>query len=242
MRALEISGLELGYGDRPVVCDVDLTVEEGEVLALLGPNGAGKSTTIQGLIGELSASAGSIRILGQQIAPLHRLAQRGVGYVGEDRCIFPQLSVAESIRVARAPKERVYGLFPELDRLADRRVGLLSGGEQQMLVVGTALARSPRLILIDELSLGLAPKIVARLLSAVRSAADKGVAVVLVEQHIPQALAVADRAVVLHHGRIALEGSAAEVRDRIHEVEDLYVARADPPPVVTDQHQGDRGR
>jgi branched-chain amino acid transport system ATP-binding protein len=214
-----------------VIHEVTLQVQPGEVVALLGPNGAGKTTTLLTLAGELSALSGSIFFDGRATrAPLHRLAARGLGLVTEDRSVFMQLSAGENLRVGRADQTRALELVPELEPLLRRRAGLLSGGEQQMLTLARALARTPRVLLVDELSLGLAPLVVERLLTAVRDAATSlGVGVLLVEQHVRQALSIADRAYVMRRGRIVLDGKVEEIGARI---EDAYLSEELGPAVV----------
>jgi branched-chain amino acid transport system ATP-binding protein len=221
---LEIRGLVAGYEGVPVVRDLDLSVAEGEVLALLGPNGAGKTTTLQTISGLLPAIDGSIEVLGA--APTarfpHKVARRGVGHVTEDRSLFFDLTAHQNLRLGargrrrqRLALERVLGLFPELEDLLDRKAGLLSGGQQQMLALARALVAEPRLLLVDEMSLGLAPIIVQRLLPMVRAIADDtGAGVVLVEQHLSMALEVADTVCVLVHGEVAAHGPAEDLRDR----------------------------
>jgi ABC-type branched-subunit amino acid transport system ATPase component len=222
---LAARGVSAGYAGRPVVTGVDLEVAAGEVVVLLGPNGAGKTTTLLSLAGELAPLAGTVELFGRTAPPgLHRRARSGVSFVTEERSVFMELTVEENLRVGRCDADAVLTLFPELQPLLGRRAGLLSGGEQQMLTLGRALARSPRLLLIDELSLGLAPLVVARLLTAVREAADGGVGVVLVEQHVDQAMRIADQVLVMERGRIVLSGPAAEVAGRVHEIEASYLA------------------
>lgn len=225
MTVLEARDLALGYAGRPVVTAVDLRVGAGEVVVVLGPNGAGKTTTLLGLAGELEPLSGEIDLLGAT-APrgLHRRARAGVSFVTEERSVFMELTVAENLRVGRCDVAAVVALFPEIEPLLERRAGLLSGGEQQMVTLGRALARSPRLLLVDELSLGLAPLVVTRLLEAVRKAADDGVAVVLVEQHVDQAMRIADQVLVLERGRVVLGGPAAELAGRVKEIEASYLA------------------
>ncbi|HET6509982.1 MAG TPA: ATP-binding cassette domain-containing protein [Baekduia sp.] len=228
--AIATEGLSAGYDRRAVVTGLDLRVESGEVVALLGANGAGKTTTMLTLAGELPPLAGSVAIDGAAgRAPLYRRARRGLALVTEERSVFMRMSTADNLRVGRCDRARALALFPELEPLLDRTAGLLSGGEQQILTLARALARWPRVLLADELSLGLAPMVVDRLLQAVRDAADQdGVGVLLVEQHVEKALRVADRAYVMSRGRVVLSGRADEVRQRLHEVEDAYLAGGAP--------------
>jgi branched-chain amino acid transport system ATP-binding protein len=222
--AIEARGLSVGYGAIPVVHEVDLTVAPGEVVALLGVNGAGKTTTVRGLAGELPPLAGTVLLGGEPTtAPLYRRARRGLRYITEERSVFMGLSTADNLRLGRQERSRCLELFPELEPLLSRKAGLLSGGEQQMLTLSRAVAARPAVLLADELSLGLAPMILERLLAAIRAAADEGTAVLLVEQHVRDALDVADRAYVLSRGRVVLEGTAADLRSRIGEIEQTYL-------------------
>jgi len=225
---LEARGLSAGYGPQPVVHDIDLTVNEGEVVALLGPNGAGKTTTLLALSGELPVLAGEVRLDGEVTkAPLHRRARQGLTFVTEEKSVFMGLSARDNLRVAGVDAEEALGLFPELGLRLGVRGGLLSGGEQQMLTLARALSRHPRALLADELSMGLAPMVVRRLLDAVRQAVDsRGTAVLLVEQHVRKALQYADRVYVMRRGRIELEGTATEMRGRLDEIEENYLATA----------------
>jgi branched-chain amino acid transport system ATP-binding protein len=225
---LEAVGLTIGYSAQAVVRDVDLTVHPGEVVALLGPNGAGKTTTLLALAGELPPLAGEVRIDGAVTsAPLHRRAQRGLSFVPEERSVFKGMSAIDNLRVGDVDTDMALQLFPELEKRLTVRGGLLSGGEQQMLTLARALSRKPRLLLADELSLGLAPLVVRRLLEAVRAAADeRGTGVLLVEQHVRKALKYADRVYVMKRGQIELEGPAAEMRGRLEEIEDSYLTTA----------------
>jgi branched-chain amino acid transport system ATP-binding protein len=228
---LEARGLCAGYGDVSVVRGLDLEVRPGEVVALLGANGAGKSTTMRTLAGELSPLAGEVRFLGDPSAgPLHRRARKGLAFVTEERSVFMGLTTRQNIGVGRCDAKAVTGLFPELEPLLGRRAGLLSGGEQQMLTLGRALARDGvQLLLADELSLGLAPKAVGRLLDAVRAAADGGLGVLLVEQHIHRVLDVADRVYVLARGGVQYASTAADARGRIDEIQAHYFHHAATP-------------
>jgi branched-chain amino acid transport system ATP-binding protein len=159
-------------------------------------------------------------------APLHRRARGGLGFVTEERSVFMGLSTTDNLRAGRVDAKEALELFPELGSRLGVRGGLLSGGEQQMLTLARALARKPRLLLADELSLGLAPLVVRRLLEAVRDAARRGCGVLLVEQHVRQALEYADRAYVMRRGRIELAGTAEELRSRLHEIEETYLTNA----------------
>ncbi|MBL7499259.1 ATP-binding cassette domain-containing protein [Frankia sp. CNm7] len=233
--ALEISGLSAGYNGVPAVRDLSISVAQGEVLALLGPNGAGKTTTLLAAVGLLPALRGSVVALGTPLRGrrVERTARAGVSLVPAGRGVFHQLTVAENLRLARrrggADLDETLGHFPPLRPLLGRRCGLLSGGEQQMLALAKALLAGPRVLLVDELSLGLAPLAVRGLLPTIRALADeRRMAVVLVEQHLDLALSVADRAVVLHHGRVALAGRAAELRERRDLVEAAYFGHTDP--------------
>jgi branched-chain amino acid transport system ATP-binding protein len=224
VEALCMSGVSLGYGEVIIIRDMDLVVRPGEVVALLGANGAGKTTTIRGCVGLLEPAAGGISIFGSTgRASLHQRARAGVGLVPEERAIIPSLTVAENLRVAGVESHRVFEVFPEIQGLVKRKAGLLSGGEQQMLVLGRIFASDPKIIFADELSLGLAPQVVSRLLTAVRTYADRGGSVLLVEQQIRNALSVADRAYVLNRGRVVMEGSTSELRSRIAEIESHYL-------------------
>lgn len=210
---LEARGLTAGYGGGPAVNDIDLVVREGEVVTLLGANGAGKTTTLLTLAGELTPMAGTVVVDGDsRRRRLHHRARHGLGLLTEERCVFMQLTGWQNLKLGRGRPDEALTRFPELEPHLDKKAGLLSGGQQQMLALARVLAAKPRVLLADELSLGLAPLVVERLLRAVREAADEGVAVVLVEQHVRQALAVADTVHVLRRGRIVLSGAAADLR------------------------------
>ncbi|MFL6206657.1 MAG: ABC transporter ATP-binding protein [Acidimicrobiales bacterium] len=222
---IEAAGLSSGYGKLAVVHDVDLHVDAGEVVALLGANGAGKTTTLLTLAGELAPMAGEVRFLGDATrAPMHVRCRNGLGYVTEERSVIMDMSVADNLKLAGVDRTRAFEHFPALEAILSRRAGLCSGGEQQMLSLARALGRSPKVLLADELSLGLAPIIVTNLLQAVRDAADQeGVGVLLVEQHVRRALGVADRAYVMERGRIVLSGTATEVAGQLDKVEAAYL-------------------
>jgi branched-chain amino acid transport system ATP-binding protein len=223
---LEAVDLETGYGPVAVVRDLNLHVNAGEIVALLGSNGAGKTTTLLALSGELPLTKGEVRIDGQPSRqPLHKRARAGLGFVTEERSVFKGLSTADNLRVGRGDRDAALRLFPELAARANVRGGLLSGGEQQMLTLARALSRRPRILLADELSLGLAPLVVERLLQAVQTAAwEQGTAVLLVEQHVRKALRYADRAYVMRRGRIEIAGSAASIAEQIEEIEAKYLS------------------
>jgi len=226
--ALHARGLAAGYHGHAIVEGLDLSLEPGTVTALLGPNGAGKSTTLLTLAGALKPLAGEVSIAGAVArGPLSGRARSGLGFVSEERSVFMSLTAAENLRVGRCDIAHALALFPELEPLLDRRAGLLSGGEQQMLTLARALARRPKVLLADELSLGLAPLVVERLLQAVRAAADEeGVAVLLVEQHIRKALKIADHVLVMRRGAVVLSGSGEDLRGRTADIEAAYMAAA----------------
>jgi branched-chain amino acid transport system ATP-binding protein len=222
--------LSIGYGRIPVVRDLDLEVYPGEVVCLLGANGAGKTTTLLGLAGELQPLDGTVEWLGRPArSPLHVRAREGLSFVPEERSVIRGLNVLENLKIGRGSVEAALEYAPPLGALLKRPAGLLSGGEQQMLTLARALAGEPKLLLADELSLGLAPLIVERLLTAVEEGAKRGVAVLLVEQHVRSALTVSDRAFVLRRGQITLSGNAADLMGRIDEIEASYLAEVEEP-------------
>ncbi len=229
-RLLDVQELTVGYGAVPVVHDLTLCVEPGQVVALMGANGAGKTTALRAIAGALPHRAACVELNGRR-APkgLHRRARSGLAYVSEERSVFMRLTVAQNLKVGGVAPGRAFERFPELEPLLHRRAGLLSGGEQQMLTLGRALCRTPRVLLADELSLGLAPLVVDRLLRAVREAADAGLGALLVEQHVHRILPIADRVVVLRQGRVALDCSGDEALARLPEIESAYSSTAEAP-------------
>ena len=240
---LEVNALTAGYLGIPAVRDVSLQVGAGEVVALLGPNGAGKTTTLSTVAGLMKPIDGDIRFDGNPIggrAP-ERLAREGMTLVPEDRALFFDLTARENLRLAKRGDSmevrEIIEMLPELEKCLDRRAGVLSGGEQQMLTLARGLMCRPRLLMVDEMSLGLAPVIVERLMPVLRRVADElGTAVLFVEQHVQQALELAERAYVMVNGEIVLQGSAGELRRRRDLLEASYLgeraaeeAAAQPP-------------
>ncbi|WP_433359782.1 ABC transporter ATP-binding protein [Streptosporangium sp. CA-115845] len=226
---LRATGLVAGYGDLAVVHGVDIEVGAGEIVALLGPNGAGKSTTLLTLAGELAPLGGEVEWLGAPArGGLHSRAREGLGFVPEERSVFMSMSVRDNLLLGAGGVDPAVELFPELEKLLNRRAGLLSGGEQQMLTLARTLARAPRVVLADELSLGLAPIVVDRLMAAIEHAArTRNVGVILVEQQARRALRVADRWYLMRRGRVVANGVAA---DGAAELEAAYLADEAPSP------------
>jgi branched-chain amino acid transport system ATP-binding protein len=242
---LSIEGLNSGYFGTPVVRDLDLVVGRGEVVALLGANGAGKTTTVNTVAGLVKPISGTIRVGGDDVGgvPAHVLARRGVSLVPENRALFFGLTTREHLRLAKAKdgvsERELLDLLPELEKCLDRRAGLLSGGEQQMLAVGRALMSKPTLLIVDEMSMGLAPVIVERLLPVLRRvASDLGSSVLFVEQHVALALEIADRAYVLSHGRLVLSGAAAALRGDRELLRQSYMGELDQASPASDSPGG----
>jgi sulfate-transporting ATPase len=221
MRAV---GASAGYGKVPILNQVGLNIFPGEIVALLGPNGAGKTTLLRMLAGVLPATEGIIELNGHVTTePLHKRIREGLSYVTEERSIFRSLTTAQNLRLGRGDADMALELVPELRPLLSRKAGLLSGGEQQMLTLARALAAQPRVLLADELSIGLAPLMVQRLFAAVRAAADSGLGVLLVEQQARAVLPYCDRAYVLRRGQIVMDASGDDLLSRVHEVEAHYL-------------------
>jgi len=219
---LEIEGLATYYGRAQILFDVAFRAARGEVVVLLGRNGAGKSTTLKSIIGLTPPAEGEIRFSGRDVAglPPHAVARLGIGYVPEERRIFGDLTVMENLEVGRHPPregapswtvERLFALFPNLAEMRRRRGRMMSGGEQQMLTIARTLMGNPALILLDEPSEGLAPKIVAEMAAAIRALKAEGLTVILSEQNLRFATLVSDRAYIIEKGRIRYSGSMAEL-------------------------------
>jgi branched-chain amino acid transport system ATP-binding protein len=232
--ALRISGLTVARGERPVVHDVTFAIPRGEVTALLGPNGAGKSTLVLAVAGVLRPLSGSIDLGGQELSGRRpeSIRQAGVAVVPEGRRLLSDLTVEDNLSVAtyalsreEARSGRAYALelFPELTKRLDLAARSLSGGEQQMLVLAQALVSQPRFILIDELSLGLAPVVVKRLIPTIRTVAESGVGVLLIEQFATVALGLANRAHVMDRGRVQFSGPASELKARPELLQSSYL-------------------
>ncbi len=219
---LELVGIRAGYGTIDVLHGVDLTVHSGQVVALLGPNGAGKSTTLAVASGQIRPTSGSVKILGREVNGVSpdKLARAGVCTVPEGRGIFPNLTVSENLRMAtysgakfKDVQERAFAQFPRLKERHNQLAGTLSGGEQQMLSMSRALATNPALLMLDELSMGLAPLIVEELYSHVAEFARQGLSILIIEQFAQAVLGVADSAHIMLHGRIDRSGPPKEIAE-----------------------------
>ena len=219
---LELSAVRSGYGNLPVLFDVDLDLERGELITVLGANGAGKSTLLKTILGAVPGRAGEIVFDGERIThmPAHRRVEAGIALSPEGRQVFPSLTVKENLLAGThglakpevGPQlERVFDLFPRLEERIGQRAGSLSGGEQQMLAIGRALMSKPRLLLVDELSLGLAPIVVERLYGALRELCARGLAVIVVEQSHQLVAGFSDRQLVLDKGSFVVDVSATLV-------------------------------
>lgn len=219
---LSVDHIDTFYGETQVLFDVSLQVGAGEVVALLGPNGAGKTTTLRSILGLTQANKGAIRFDGQDIthAPTHEIAQAGMGWVPDDRRIFPTLTVARNLAIARKntrfrkwSQKECFEIFSAMEYLMHRECENLSGGEMQMVAISRALLGSPGLVLFDEPSQGLAPKVVQDVMKTITRLKTEGIAVLVVEQNVQSALQVADRVYVMDHGKIVHEGPAADLRN-----------------------------
>lgn len=228
---LRLEGLTAGYGTVPVIHNVDLEVRLGEIVALLGPNGAGKTTTLLAASGWLRQQSGTVWWLGRPTKS--RLAVRsrqGLGFIVAERSVIRSISTRDNMRLAGGSTEQALEIFPELRNLWNKRVGLLSGGEQQILGLAAALARQPKLLIVDEMSLGLAPLVVKRVLGALRRVAQgRGLGVLLVEQHLREALAASDRGYVMRRGEIVMSGASHELAQDVGAIEAHYLSAVETP-------------
>jgi branched-chain amino acid transport system ATP-binding protein len=232
---LSVDNLVMRYGSVEAVRGISFHVGAGEIVALLGANGAGKSTTLASIAGLLKPTSGAISYGGRPIAglPPETLSRQGISLVPEGRRVFASLSVAENLWLGgashasaeerRARQNELEERFPILRERARQKAGLLSGGEQQMLAIARALMSKPKLLLLDEPSLGLAPQLVERVFDLITSMRDEGITILLVEQNVPMSLAIADRGVVLANGRIAMSGTGAELA-RNSKISETYLA------------------
>jgi branched-chain amino acid transport system ATP-binding protein len=222
---IEAVNLHAGYGDLAVVRDVSFSVSPGEIVAFLGRNGVGKTTTLLTLAGLIKPLDGEVRWLGIRTSkPMHARAREGLSIVMDNRSLIPGLSAQDNLRIGGVPEAVAVQEFPQLGPLMRRRAGLLSGGEQQMLSIARAIGRQPRLLIVDELSQGLAPMITEILLTSLRRAASNGMAVLMVDQSLARSLDVADRFLFLRHGQIEVEGRTADFAESRTELERLYLA------------------
>jgi branched-chain amino acid transport system ATP-binding protein len=231
---LSVEGLNSYYGPAHILFDVALEVGKGEVVALLGRNGAGKSTTFRSIVGLVQQRTGRIVFEGKDVSdqPTHAIASRGLGYVPEERRIFTDLTVEENLEVGRQPvrpnaphwtREKLFSLFPNLGELRGRAGGRMSGGEQQMLTIARTLMGNPSLVLLDEPSEGLAPKIVEQMVEAILTMKKEGVSIVVSEQNLHFARLICDRAYIIERGRICFSGSMSEL-DARPDIRDAHLA------------------
>jgi branched-chain amino acid transport system ATP-binding protein len=234
---LAIETIDVFYGDVQALWDVSLRVDSGEIVTIIGANGAGKTTTLRSIAGLMKPRRGTVSLDGADVTGLapNEMVRRGVVLVPEARQLWPAMTVLENLemgayaRPARRQRaetlQRVFAMFPILEQRAKQKAGTLSGGEQQMCAIGRGLMARPRILLLDEPALGLAPLLVREVFESLKSIRDQGVTIVLVEQNVPHALALADRAVVLETGRVTLSGAASElVRD--DRIRDAYLGLA----------------
>lgn len=231
---LTVTNIEARYGQAQILFDVSFAVGEGEAVALLGRNGAGKTTTLRSIVGLVADRKGAIQFQGEDISrmPTHEIGRRGLGWVPEDRRIFTELTVLENLEVGKQPPrvdaptwtpERLFELFPNLAEMRQRLGGRMSGGEQQMLTIARTLMGNPSLVLLDEPSEGLAPKIVEQMAAAILAMKREGLALVISEQNLRFARLISDRAVIIEKGRIRYTGTIAELEAN-PEIRDAYLA------------------
>jgi branched-chain amino acid transport system ATP-binding protein len=225
---LEVKGINVYYGPLQVLFDVSLSVKEKEIATVIGPNGAGKTTLLKTISGLLHPKSGSIRFLGEEISslPAEVVVRKGIAHVPEGRGLFPYMTVLENLQLGAYTKEarskmketleEVFELFPRLKERKDQLAYTLSGGEQQMLAIGRALMSRPKLLMLDEPSQGLAPKLVKSVMQTLEELNARGITILLVEQNVHHALNLADRGFVLENGRVVLEGAAQELLNNSH--------------------------
>ena len=231
---LEVEGLAAGYLGEPVIHDIDVEVRTGEAVAIVGSNGAGKTTLFRAIAGLLQPMAGRVRLDGKDLTrrPAHRIARTGIAYVPAERHLFPAMTLKSNLVLGAYPKrpdrrtlDLVYDLFPRLHERQRQHAGTLSGGEQQMLAVGRALMARPRLLMLDEPTTGLAPKVAQAAFEALEGLKREGMTLLIAEQQVPLALSVAERGYVLENGRVRLSGTSEEL-DRNPEVQRAYLGVA----------------
>ncbi|MDQ2660690.1 MAG: ATP-binding cassette domain-containing protein [Actinomycetota bacterium] len=230
---LTVKSLDAGYGKLAILHDVSLSVDEGEIVTVVGSNGAGKTTLLRALNGLIKPTAGTVTLNGVDITgrATEKMASQGLTHVPENRLCFPSLSVRDNLnlgawsRGGKGDLAEVLELFPRLEPRLGQAAGTLSGGEQQMVAIGRGLMASPKAIMLDEPSIGLAPKVVAEIMKVLTTLRDRGLAVLLVEQNVRASFGIADRAVVMQRGRVVLEGTPAELVE-LPEVRGAYLGGA----------------
>ena len=241
MKVLELSGVRSGYGDLGVLRDVNLSMDEGEFVAVVGPNGAGKTTLLKTICGELPVTSGRVKVFGKDTvgAPAYRLASIQLAHAPEGRHVFAQMTVIDNLRMGAYPRrarsqfrqnlQRVFSIFPVLAEKSRHRAASLSGGQQQMLNIARAFMNGPRLMLLDEPSLGLSPRSAAEVFHAIVEINRLEVAVLLVEQNVPIALKLAPRAVVIERGAVVMEGASKALMKEPHMIE-AYLGLSEATP------------
>lgn len=227
-KLLEINGLYSGYGDVKVLNDISLFVEEGEIVSIVGANGAGKTTLMRTISGQLPATAGEIKLVGENVEhlPAHKIAEKGIIQVPEGRKLFPYMTVHENLLIGSTMKhvrksreknlQYIYELLPRLKERETQIASTLSGGEQQMLAIGRALMENPKILMLDEPSLGLSPLLVGTVFDLIKTIAKAGTTVMLVEQNVKQALKISKRTYVLENGVVAMEGLSSDLINNPH--------------------------
>lgn len=233
---LEVKDLQAGYGHLQVLWDVSLTVSQGEFVALIGSNGAGKTTILRSIAGFIQPFSGQVNFRGQSLIgmPAHKISQAGLGYITEDLNLFEAMTVKDNLLLGATTRQdveplsstldRVFQLFPILQERRNQLAGTLSGGERRMLALGRGLMASPHLLMVDEPSLGLAPRLVKVVFDALKALHAQGVTILLVEQNVSMTLNLADKAFVLEHGRVVLHGNSAEMLENPH-LRETYLGR-----------------